>query len=76
MEQAIHAEICNKLNYIEKEYQVNILYACESGSRAWGFASKDRGYDVGFLYVHQQDWYLSVDLDKKRDVIEIPYIAL
>lgn len=55
---------------IEHEYDVKILYACESGSRAWGFPSKDSDYDVRFIYVHKQDWYLSID--QKRDVLEVP----
>ena len=42
----------------------------QSGSRAWGFASRDSDYDVRFLYVHRQDWYLSVE--DRRDVIELP----
>ena len=45
--------------------------AIESGSRAWGFPSKDSDYDVRFIYVHNNPkWYLS--LFKKRDVIELP----
>ncbi|MCH1624032.1 nucleotidyltransferase domain-containing protein [Ferdinandcohnia quinoae] len=55
---------------IEIDYDVKVLYACESGSRAWGFPSKDSDYDVRFIYVHQKEWYLSID--HKRDVIEIP----
>lgn len=39
-----------------------IVYACESGSRAWGFPSSDSDYDVRFICVHPADWYLSVDL--------------
>ena len=58
------------LRQIEIEKDVKILYACESGSRAWGFPSKDSDYDVRFIYVHKLDWYLSID--QKRDVIEIP----
>ena len=49
---------------------MRVLYACESGSRAWGFASRDSDYDVRFLYVHARDWYLSVE--DRRDVIEAP----
>lgn len=64
--------IQNELNKIEVEHHVRILYACESGSRAWGFASEDSDYDVRFIYTHPQDWYLSVNLEDKRDVIEIP----
>lgn len=68
----IEQEIQNKLRQIEQDHQVKILYACESGSRAWGFESQDSDYDVRFLYVHQRDWYLSVDIGSKRDVIELP----
>jgi uncharacterized protein len=58
------------IKQIEIDYNVRILYACESGSRAWGFPSKDSDYDVRFIYVHKKNWYLSID--QKRDVIEIP----
>jgi len=58
------------LKQIEKEYDVKILYACESGSRAWGFPSKDSDYDVRFIYVHKKEWYLSID--QRRDVLEVP----
>jgi predicted nucleotidyltransferase len=58
------------LQDIEAEKDVRIVYACESGSRAWGFASADSDYDVRFIYVHPVDWYLSVNLESKSDVIE------
>ncbi|MDZ5606008.1 nucleotidyltransferase domain-containing protein [Bacillus pseudomycoides] len=59
-----------ELERIEKENNVKILFAVESGSRAWGFPSKDSDYDVRFVYIHSVDWYLSVN--EKRDVIEYP----
>ena len=62
--------ILQKLKEIEQTYQVTILYACESGSRAWGFASPDSDYDVRFIYAHNKDFYLSID--EQRDVIELP----
>jgi predicted nucleotidyltransferase len=49
---------------------VRVLYAAESGSRAWGFVSPDSDFDVRFLYAHQRDWYVS--LAEERDVIERP----
>lgn len=58
------------LDQIEADHSVRVLYACESGSRAWGFASRDSDYDVRFLYVHSADWYLSVE--DQRAVIERP----
>lgn len=67
--------IKGKLIEIEEQFQVKVLYAVESGSRAWGFPSKDSDYDVRFIYIHQSDWYLSIDpqgIGKKRDVIEVP----
>ncbi|MFL6253942.1 MAG: DNA polymerase beta superfamily protein [Pyrinomonadaceae bacterium] len=57
---------------IERDEGVLIFYACESGSRAWGFPSADSDYDVRFLYARPRDWYLSVDVEHKRDVIERP----
>jgi hypothetical protein len=42
----------------------------ESGSRAWGFASNDSDWDIRFIYIHPQDWYLSID--DKRDSLEYP----
>lgn len=62
--------IQSTLKEIERTHNVKILFACESGSRGWGFASRDSDYDVRFIYVHKLDWYLT--LDKKRDVIEKP----
>ena len=63
-------KIVENLQKIETQDDVVIFYACESGSRAWGFPSKDSDYDVRFLYVHPVDWYLSIA--EKRDVIERP----
>lgn len=63
-------EIINKLNEIEKKERVKIIYAIESGSRAWGFESVDSDYDVRFIYVREKENYLC--LDEKSDVIELP----
>jgi uncharacterized protein len=60
--------ILQELKDIERKQGVEILYAVEAGSRAWGFPSPESDYDIRFIYKHSLDWYLS--LDKKRDVIE------
>lgn len=65
---AVREEVHRRLDLIEREDDVRILFACESGSRAWDFASADSDYDVRFIFVHRRDWYLSVD--EGRDVIE------
>jgi predicted nucleotidyltransferase len=72
----IISEIQRRLDEVERVHQVVILYACESGSRAWGFASADSDYDVRFIYVRPIDWYLSIDLERRRDVLELPLDAI
>jgi predicted nucleotidyltransferase len=67
---AVRAQILMELQAIEARHDVRVLFACESGSRGWGFASPDSDYDVRFIYVHKLPWYLSVD--PGRDVIEVP----
>lgn len=61
-------QILDELEKIEKDHEIRILYACESGSRAWGFNSSNSDFDVRFIYVHKLDWYLSTV--SNRDVIE------
>jgi len=68
----MEAEIKKRLAGVEKEKDVVICLAVESGSRAWGFPSRDSDYDVRFIYVHRPEWYLSINLEHKRDVIELP----
>jgi predicted nucleotidyltransferase len=63
-------KIKQSLTEISEQFGVRVLYACESGSRAWGFASPDSDYDARFIYVHPQDYYLGID--ERRDVIELP----
>jgi predicted nucleotidyltransferase len=70
VEPQVRKHILAHLQAIEAEHNVTILYACESGSRGWGFASPDSDYDVRFLYVHRLPWYLTVR--PGRDVIELP----
>ncbi len=67
----MHNKINHYLETIEKEKQIRILLACETGSRAWGFPSPDSDYDVRIVYVHDKDWYLS--LTEKKDSIQKMY---
>jgi uncharacterized protein len=66
----MRATIVQCLRRIEAEHDVKVLFACESGSRGWGFASPDSDYDVRFVYANGLDWYLTVE--PGRDVIEQP----
>ncbi len=67
---AMHERVLAALEAIEARHHVRVLYACESGSRGWGFSSPDSDYDVRFIYVHQPEWYLRIE--PPRDVIELP----
>jgi uncharacterized protein len=62
------------LSGVEETDHVRVLYAAESGSRAWGFPSADSDYDVRFIYIHPQPWYLSIESDTRRDIIERPLV--
>jgi predicted nucleotidyltransferase len=53
---------------------IRILYACESGSRAWGFASNDSDFDVRFIYAQPRNNYLSIR--EPKDVLELPLTPL
>lgn len=70
IEDQVRQRVQTELDAIEQKHKIKIVYACESGSRGWGFASPDSDYDVRFIYVHQLPWYLSVHA--QRDVIELP----
>lgn len=71
--EGVRGRIDRRLDEIERVHSVRILFAIESGSRAWGFSSPDSDYDVRFVYVHDPAWYLSIDT--RRDVIELPIDA-
>lgn len=55
---------------IEQEEGVRILLAIESGSRAWGFPSRDSDYDVRFVFIRPLNDYLRIS--RPRDIIERP----
>lgn len=63
-------EIKKELERLETELEIKILYAVESGSRAWGFPSTNSDWDVRFIYIHKRDWYLSID-EKKDSYVKI-----
>ena len=64
-------QIITHLKTLEREKGIRILYACETGSRAWGFPSRDSDYDVRLIYRHNLDWYLS--LSDKKDSIDLMF---
>lgn len=67
-------EILHRIRMAEQEHNVKVLFAVESGSRAWGFSSPNSDFDVRFIYAHPQAWYLDINVEGKRDVIEYPIV--
>lgn len=65
-------EIQKELLRLEQQHEIKILYAVESGSRAWGFASTDSDWDVRYLYIHKLDWYLKIDPKKDNQEEILP----
>ena len=65
----MRTRIQTELKRIEHAEDLRVLYAVESGSRAWGFASPDSDWDVRFIYIRRPEWYLSVQ--PRRDVVEV-----
>ncbi len=57
-------EIKKELLRLQQQHNICILYAVESGSRAWGFASVNSDWDVRYLYIERPEWYLSIDNGK------------
>lgn len=64
------------LSRLEDEYQIDILFACEAGSRAWNIESATSDHDVRFIYRHR-DMKNYLALRKAPDVLDwtSPYDA-
>lgn len=62
------ARVRETMRALEQTHRMKILFAVESGSRAWGFASPDSDWDVRFVYARPTADYLA--LSEPRDVIE------
>ena len=61
-------KVINELKEIEKENDITVIYACESGSRSWGLNHEKSDYDVRFIFKRNKlEDYLCID--EKADVI-------
>lgn len=66
-QQEMNVLVPEKLQEIENNYNVKVLLAIESGSRAWEFTLLDSDFDLRFIYKSPRNEYLK--LNQPRDVI-------
>jgi len=60
--------ILEHISRLEDSLNLQVVLACETGSRAWGFPSPDSDYDVRLIYLHSTEWYHT--LFEKKDSVE------
>lgn len=70
MNDADKERVAAALRDIESRHGCRVLFAVESGSRAWGFASPDSDYDVRGVFVKPLDWYLQLKSDVPDTIVE------
>ncbi|KON90270.1 hypothetical protein AF332_11015 [Sporosarcina globispora] len=60
----------------EEKYNIDILFACEAGSRAWGTDDADSDFDIRFIFKHK-DLKAYLSLERAKEVIDedTPYDA-
>ena len=68
MDKNMFKYINSVLNDLEEEFNIEILYAVESGSRAWGYNNQYSDYDIRFIYRKPLEEYLTIH--PTRDVID------
>lgn len=69
-------QILKLIKETEKKYNIKIIWAIESGSRAWGFASEDSDYDIRCTHISKLDDYLGLNqapqqVNMKTDVLDL-----
>ena len=70
MNDADKEKVAVALRDIESRHGCRVLFAVESGSRAWGFSSPDSDYDVRGVFVKPLDWYLQLKIDVPDTIVE------
>jgi len=58
---SVHPVIVGHLTNLMQQHSCRLLFAGESGSRAWGLQSPDSDHDVCCIYAHPAPWYLSIE---------------
>lgn len=68
---SMHLAVLKALSELELPHDVAVLFACESGSRGYGFASPHSRYEVRFIYISRlpRDLTIKTGLDVIKQII-------
>lgn len=59
------------LRKIESDNNIEIIFACDIGSRALGYSTENSDYDIRFIYIQHSKKYLTIDKNKFTDTIKL-----
>lgn len=66
----LHSEIAIIIANLEKKFKVKIVLAVNTGSRVYGLETNDSDYDIRFIYINQDTYYLGIPtVNQTSDVI-------
>lgn len=60
--------VADLLKEFEEKHNITIIYAVESGSRAWGYSSNTSDFDIRFIY-HKNDMVNYITSNKTSDTL-------
>jgi len=63
--------ILDILRKIESDNNIEIIFACDIGSRALGYSTENSDYDIRFIYIQNSKKYLTIDKNKFTDTIKL-----
>lgn len=56
----MNIKITAQVRALEAKMKIKVLLTCETGPHAWGFASSTDPHNIGMIYMHPKEWYLSL----------------
>ena len=67
----MNTNILDMLRKIESDNNIEIIFACDIGSRALGYSTENSDYDIRFIYIQHSKKYLTIDKNKFDDTIKV-----
>ncbi|KAL0481312.1 hypothetical protein AKO1_012742 [Acrasis kona] len=67
--------IAGALKQLEDEYNIQILFAADAGSRSYGWASVNSDFDVHVIYLRKPIYYITIQ-EKQKTIEKTYYIDI